>query len=129
MVWYKNIFAHHDEQEKKRIVVDFDGTIAHDKYPNVGDPMPGVKRALEALKDAGYEIIIFTCRLTDRKPTEKEAEKERIEKWMKDHGIPFSYIDDGTNGKPRSEYTIDNKALNYGGHTNDWEKIVQHILN
>jgi ribonucleotide monophosphatase NagD (HAD superfamily) len=129
MIWYRSIFADKSNQSKskKRIVVDFDGTIAYDKGSDIGSPMKGVKEALEELIKQ-YDVIIFSCRLTDRSDREREQEKERMTKWLNEHEIPFTEIDDGTHGKPISEYIIDNKALNYGGHEGDWEKIVRDIL-
>ena len=36
--------------EKTPIVIDFDGTIYEHKFPDIGEPTPGVKEALETLK-------------------------------------------------------------------------------
>lgn len=128
-IWYKSVFA---ESEKKPdcLVVDFDGTIARDAYPDIGDPLPGVKDALGKLKDAGYEIIIFTARLTknDGRPKdEPERQREKITAWLADHEIPYTRIDDGYNGKPHCDFIIDNKALHFGGK-DDWESISKYIL-
>ena len=38
------------------IVTDFDGTIYKHKFPDIGEPMPGVKAALETLKKRGFEL-------------------------------------------------------------------------
>ena len=46
------------------IVIDFDGTICEHKFPDIGEPMPGVKEALETLKKSGFRIIVHTCRTT-----------------------------------------------------------------
>jgi len=131
-MWYQSIFANnstnHSNHKKQRIVVDFDDTIAHDKGSEIGSPMPKVREALTSFKEAGYDVIIYSCRLTSRSDREREQEKERMTKWLNEHEIPFTEIDDGTHGKPISEYIIDNKALNYGGHEGDWEKIVRDIL-
>ena len=44
------------------IAVDFDGTICENKYPDIGDEMPGALRSLRALKTEGHTIILWTCR-------------------------------------------------------------------
>src|SRR4051812_40546556 len=50
----------------KRVAVDFDGVIV--KFGPLVDlerpPLPKVKDALSLLKTAGYEIVIFTSRLS-----------------------------------------------------------------
>jgi len=128
-IWYKNIFAKSDKH-KKALVVDFDGTIARDSYPDIGAPMPGVKVSLQKLLDSGYEIIIFSARLrkNDGRPDNvvKEQKKD-MEAWLKEYEIPHTRIDEGYDGKPHADYYIDNKALHYGGK-DDWESIAQHIL-
>ena len=48
--------------QKTPIVIDFDGTICEHKFPDIGEPTPDVREALETLKKAGYRIIIHTCR-------------------------------------------------------------------
>jgi len=48
--------------EKTPIVIDFDGTICEHKFPDTGEPTPGVKEALETLKNTGFQIIIHTYR-------------------------------------------------------------------
>ena len=122
-MWYATLFADKVKRKHKTIVVDFDGTIAVDLYPDIGNPKPGAKKALEAFSAAGYEIVIFSCRLTNG----GGDQKTRMEKWLKDHEMPFDRIDDGTKGKPHALWYIDDKAIWYGGK-NDWEAISKHIL-
>ena len=65
------------------ICIDFDGTIAEwGKYPEPGPPTPGVKEALQKLKDKGLEIVVLSARTSDemsKYPIDKEVEKS-IEK-------------------------------------------------
>lgn len=127
-IWYKSVFA--SKQSDKVLIVDFDDTIARDEYPDIGSAMPGVKEALAKLKDAGFEIVIYTCRMTrnDGKPAgEAERQRKKIESWLDEQGIPFSRIEEGRDGKPHGRFYIDNKALHYGGD-DDWESIAAHIL-
>lgn len=129
MLWYSGIFANKKESDKV-LVVDFDRTIAEDKYPDIGQPLPHVIDALSTLRQAGYEIVIFTCRLTrdDSRPkSEIEEQKEKIEKWLKEYKVPYDRIDDGRNGKVHARYYIDDKNIEYRGGA-DWERICEHIL-
>jgi len=128
-IWYKQLFAKKRESDKV-LVVDFDGTIAQDNYPEIGSPLPHAKDALSSLKEAGFEIVIFTCRLTEndgRKAGETEEQKEKIEKWLKEHEIPYDRIEAGRNGKPHAKFYIDNKNIEYRGGS-DWERICSKIL-
>ena len=117
-------------KKKKILVVDVDGTIAREVKGEMAGPMPGAKEALSKLKDAGYEIVIYTCRMTiDGDMTAKKAkrEKEKIEKWFEENEIPYDRIDDGTKGKPIATFSIDNRNIEYHGG-NDWERICSFIL-
>jgi len=119
------------KKKRKTIVVDFDGTIAEDvPPPAIGRPMPGVKRALQRLVDAGYEVVVFTCRMTcDKGRTRADAEeqKQSITEWLDENEIPYTKIDDGFDGKPKALFYIDNKNLEYHGG-NDWEHLSSYIL-
>jgi hypothetical protein len=44
------------------IAIDFDGTIAHSCWPNVGTLIPGAKEYINRLYADGHYIIIWTCR-------------------------------------------------------------------
>lgn len=117
------------EPKDKAIVVDFDGTLAEDKkFPDIGEPMPGAIEAMKRLKQAGFDIVIFTCRM-NRTHGDRAAEMQRqaIQEWLDRHGVPYDRIDDGRNGKPFAHFYIDNKNLEYRGG-NDWERLTSRIL-
>ena len=125
------IYFHGGREGDKTIVVDFDKTIAEDRYPSIGRPMPGAKRALERLKAAGYRIVVFSCRLTDdpgKPPGEAARQKKLMEGWLEANGIPFDSVDDGHGGKPHAAHIVDDKALHYGGREGDWDAICDYIL-
>ncbi|PNP94776.1 hypothetical protein BMT55_00005 [Listeria newyorkensis] len=68
----------------KYIAVDFDGTIVHDCYPEIGKLIDGAKETLVQIREAGGEIIIWTCR--------EGLDKEACIDFMKNMSIPFDYI-------------------------------------
>jgi hypothetical protein len=127
-MWYSNVFAKRKEKQKT-IVVDFDGTIAVDDYPGFGKPMPGVSQAFKKLKEAGFEIVVFSCRTGKYEHTAKESEVQRegVLAFLKENDIPFDRLDDGKDGKPHGLVYIDNKAVFYGGN-NDWDRIAGKLL-
>lgn len=44
------------------IAVDFDGTIADHRYPDIGAEVPGAFKWLRALAEAGAKLILWTMR-------------------------------------------------------------------
>lgn len=48
--------------KKLTLSIDFDGTIAHEEYPDIGDPLPGAKQVINTLYEMGHIIIINSCR-------------------------------------------------------------------
>src|ERR1051326_1269297 len=76
--WYRS------RGTKKRVLCDFDGVLhRHYRYQGskpTGHPTEGAKEALQALKDAGYEVLIFTARPCG--PTRR---------WLKQNGFQGLY--------------------------------------
>lgn len=68
------------------IAVDFDGVICNSAYPALGDPMPGVKKAIKEIRDRGHYVIVWTCRTGD----------QLIEavNWLRGERIGFDRIND-----------------------------------
>ena len=128
-VLYQGLFAQRSKRNPT-VVVDFDGTIAADAFPSIGDPEPGVREALGSLRDAGFEIVVYSCRLNrgDGRPLgEVEKHHAMMVDWLRENAIPYDKIDMGYDGKPRADFYVDNKAMHYGGG-DDWERIAGNIL-
>lgn len=68
------------------IAVDFDGTLCHNAYPEIGAPLPGAVAAMQKLKEQGHYIIIWTCRHGDRLTDAVN--------WLLEHQIPFDRVND-----------------------------------
>lgn len=89
------------------IGVDFDHTLVH------GDvPIPGAREAMQALRDAGYKILIHSCN-----------RKEWIERVLNNNDIPYDYVYDL--GKPNCHVFIDDRAVNFSG---DWDRTLADTL-
>jgi hypothetical protein len=108
----------------KIIAVDFDDTIAENRYPDVGMIEPGAIAALNRLKNAGYSIMIYSSRTGSGHPHHEEA-VAKMKKFLDDNKVPYDTIHDGTGGKPLADYYIDDKGVPYQG---SWETVVDAIL-
>lgn len=45
-----------------KIAIDFDGTIADHRYPDIGAPVPGAFLWLKRFQEAGAKLILYTMR-------------------------------------------------------------------
>lgn len=113
----------------KRILIDFDQVIH--KY-SVGwiddiiydEPIPGVKQIINRLRKMGYEVIIFTSRLSEIAQGKEGIikQKKMIEDWLKKYDIEV----DGITGEkiPASLY-IDDRCYHFKGKWS--EKVFDEI--
>lgn len=87
------------------IAVDFDGTLHDYKNPvkgrRMGPPMPGAVEGIEALQDAGHEIIIHTVR---------GGSPQHILDWCDYYGIEVSGV---TEIKPNADIYLDDKGMQF----------------
>lgn len=68
------------------IAVDFDGTIVENKYPEIGDPIPGAIQTLQAWKARGHTIIINSCR--------SGVHQAQMEAWLIRNHVAHDYINE-----------------------------------
>jgi ribonucleotide monophosphatase NagD (HAD superfamily) len=115
----------------KYFAIDFDGTIAYDAYPEIGDLIPGAKETMEKIKELGGSIIIWTCRSGEH--------EELVKKYLHENNIPYDKFNEpfdenlaiygGEN--PRkcfSDVYIDDRCILFKerGYV-DWASI-QHLI-
>ena len=122
------------------IVVDFDGTIFDFNFPEIGPIKPGVIEALQRLRDAGWWIVISSCRSkvvwqeiyevnTDGSkvmtPFEMTIQMADI---LDEYGVPYDEI--SMVDKPLALYYIDDRAIRLGcpGCGPNWRIIADKIL-
>ena len=92
-----------------RVAVDFDGVI-YDKTS--GTIIPGADKALQDIKKAGNEILIFTSR--------PDYARGDIKAILEAHNVPYDQIQ---GGKPFYDLFIDDRAL----HFTDWLDLKEVI--
>jgi capsule biosynthesis phosphatase len=128
-VLYSSVFAKR-EPRRPTIVVDLDGTIAGEDSHELdkNEPLPGCKEALDEIKAAGYEIVVFTCRMnSEGRPAYVIAlQKAAIEDWLTRYKIPFDEVYDGRYGKKRADFYLDNKAIRITPE--NWADAAKEIL-
>ncbi len=105
------------KRKKEIIKVDFDGTVVHEAWPKIGDPLPLAMEVLKQLHDHGHHLILWTCR-------EGENLTAAVE-FCKGHGIffgavnenhpenPYKDLPDAPSRKPFAHRHLDDK--NFGG--------------
>jgi hypothetical protein len=119
----------HDRLADKVILVDFDGTIFPfgDLFDYDSEPLPGAKNALARLALAGWEIRIFSSRISPEwlaaRGQTREDQTDYMAARLTQFGIPFS---DFVDHKAPSEWIVDDKALPFNGR--NWKHIAAKVL-
>lgn len=108
------------------VAVDFDGVLhAYSKGWYDGtiydDPCPGARESMQALLDRGWTVIIYSVRAYDRVigGVFEKNQIRRMAKWLKKHGIPYSYIYTSP-WKPLAHVYIDDRAIRH----QDWKSTM-----
>jgi hypothetical protein len=86
------------------IAVDFDGTIADHRYPDIGQEVPGAFRYLKEFQERGCKLVLWTMRsdCPENGPTLTDAVE-----FCRQHGIEFF----GVNHNPeQGDWTSSPKA-------------------
>lgn len=68
------------------IAIDFDGTIVEDRFPEVGNMIPGAKEVINGFYQQGYTIIIWTSR--------SGIELARAVEWLAKNGIKYHRVNE-----------------------------------
>lgn len=110
------------------LAIDYDGTVTEHSYPEVGAPLPGAFETLKDLKEAGYTLILWTCR-------EGQTLEEAVS-FCRENGVEFDSInennieddfrpEDGLRRKIFAHYYIDDRA--FGGFSG-WDAVREKFL-
>jgi hypothetical protein len=68
------------------LAIDADGTIFDDRYPKIGEAKTGAIHALNTLHDAGFCIIINTCRVGKY--------EDDLREWLKEKNVKYCRINE-----------------------------------
>jgi len=111
--------------EQIRVCIDLDGTICEIKKPEdsyLEVPIKkGAREKMQALKEAGFYLIIHTARGMGTAKANEGAMMKRIGKdtfdWLAKHEIPYDEI---YFGKPNAHVCIDDRAIRF----TSWDDIT-----
>ena len=105
---------------RKTLAIDFDGVLH--EYRNFeapsGKPVPGAVEAWYKLYNAGYNLVVFTCR----------KDLDSVREWMHRHfdfkrNIGHFYEPEITNIKPMAIVYIDDRAIRF----TNWDDIRKYF--
>ena len=114
--------------DKKTIAVDFDGVIH--RYSKgwldgsiYDPPVSGAAEALYRLKRAGYRVLIFTTRASNRNidGVEETSQLIAVAEYLEKHEIPYDAIFAGE--KPMYTAIIDDRAIRFDPRPPWWKTI------
>ncbi len=110
----------------KTIAVDFDGVIhGYSRGWQDGSiydpPVPGVQQALDRLQRAGFKVVIYTTRASDRVIDGRfeESQLEAVESYLRLHRIPYDEVFTGE--KPIYLALIDDRAVRFDPRPPWWK--------
>jgi hypothetical protein len=117
------------ENQLNNLAIDFDGVVhTFDKgwYDGTcyGEPVEGALVAIKELSEK-YNIIIFTAKVRpDRPLVNGKTGYELVDEWLGKYDVK-QYIDEITYEKPRAEYYVDDKAIEF---TNNWNEVKDRLI-
>jgi hypothetical protein len=116
------------ENELNTLAVDFDGVVhTFDKGWHdgtcYGEPIKGSLDSLKCLAE-DWRLVIFSAKVKpDRPLVDGKTGYELVDEWLTKHGVR-DIIDEITFEKPRADYYIDDKAIEF---TDNWDEIVRRL--
>lgn len=118
---------------RPKFAVDWDGTCVENKWPHMGDWLPGAVDALRTLS-AWSDLCIYTCRIADCEPDEitrrpvalVQFEKDAIRTMLDAEGLHTVRIHDHP-WKPPADAYIDDKGIHYNGRPGAWSALVSRL--
>ena len=115
--------------------IDFDGTICKHEFPAIGEALPGAFEVMKELKEAGWKLILWTCRENEGHLIHRQFLKEAVE-FCRAGGVEFDAVNETIKEeefrpegillrKPYASVYIDDRNL--GGFPG-WDVVRQVLL-
>lgn len=107
------------------VCVDFDNVIMDNEResPTFRQPLPGVREAMQTLRDEGYRVIVWSARASSAWPdaTGKVAD---LREFLRANDIPHDEVDVGDRGKRPCLLYVDDNAV----HFRSWGSALPEVL-
>ena len=111
------------------LCVDLDGTLAEQMKPFdpdvVGPPRADAVRWMEAFRDAGARLVVWTVR----------GNAALVKEWLDDHNVPYDYINENPDHPPDgsrkvlADLYLDDRGVSAAGAWNDFgAEVLKKIL-
>lgn len=115
---------------KPRLMIDFDGTLAEDKWPEMGELNPGAREAMIELSHHA-ELWVYTSRIAPFYMDEvtvknHELEIAKLRQYLDQRGLGFMKIWDKP-WKPMGAAYVDDKAIRYTRRPNAWKALTPRL--
>jgi len=105
------------------IAVDFDGTLCEMKWPGIGKPNLRLISVLIKMREAGNDLILWTCRETENLDSAIE--------WCKSFGLHFDKVNEDSDSsqwepgrKVVADIYIDDRAFTPDGFCNFFDQLL-----
>lgn len=102
----------------KTVAVDFDGTIAFERYPGIGGFKPHAVRVLLKFLEHGGRLIIWTCR------TGEQA--ENVKRMLLDAGINYHAFNDNLE-EDRDMFPDNSRKVYADAYIDDRANFIEKI--
>ena len=105
------------------LAVDFDGTLVDESNDGSFLVLPGARETMEHFREAGYRIVIHTCRIGIAMEEGRLKQETAIIKQTLEHfAIPYDEIYMAP--KMVADLYIDDRAIAFAGNWKTVEKLV-----
>ncbi len=107
-----------------KVCFDFDGVIHSYVSGYLGDdvipdpPVPGIKEAIDRLREAGYQVVVLSSRSASREG------REAMREWFAEYGIT---IDGIYTTKPSARCYVDDRAVCFDGDPSKLFDIIDNF--
>jgi hypothetical protein len=118
------------------IILDWDGTLVEQAWPEMGDWIPGAVEAVKRLHETGrFHFKVFSARLSpydpftfEHRPDEVVVRELLTIRCMLDEA-GLEYVDIwASEGKPGGDLYVDDKGLRFNNLPGEWSRLAEQIM-
>ena len=113
----------------KTVCLDFDGVLAHYTEWNgtIGEPNPEGVKLLKKLHEAGYKIVLQSCRW-HRDWEEADKRRTEVGAWLVQNGLAQYIHDIEPGSKALADVYVDDRAVHFPLNQGPADEVYKKIL-